>query len=428
MSSASPPQSGPHPATLVGRDAAHWFIRLRWSAAIGSCLLLAALGYFGGMTIAIRPLSAILAILIVSNLYLEKQFRSSGAVSLAALRIALLTDTVLLTAGLAVSGGPANPFSVFYLVHIVVAALILGASWTWAMSAISILLYGLLFFVSGPGQHDHGMHASSFHLEGMWFAFALTATLIAFFAHRILTALREHELVAAELRLRAARAEQFAALVNLAAGAAHELGTPLGTIAIAAGELKRGLENGRAAHLQADDAALISEQVSRCKEILESMSAKSGEVRGEMPTTFSLEEIGRELLKRTAPMGISSSAFRAFDSSVNLTLPREVLVRSLYNLVRNGVEAGSGAIVTVTANRREGEIEFRVQDTGSGIPADLLHRIGEPFLTTKPAGKGMGLGVFLVKVFAERFGGSLEYRTAAGEGTTAELRLPLTAA
>jgi len=377
-----------------------------------------------GLTLAIVPLTAILFAIALTNVFLNVVRRSTTRPADSSLRAILLLDTLLLTGALAVSGGPANPFSVLYLVHIILAALILGTAWTWIMSAFSVLGYGFLFVVSTGHEHGHEMGSYAFHLEGMWFAFTLTAMLIAFFVSRILAALKEREKEAAELELRAARADQFASLVNLSAGAAHELGTPLATIAIAAGELVRGFEKGRSPADQLADAALISEEVKRCKSILENMGAQGSEARAEMPTSFTLSEVFSELQESVKPLGIASAAFEVPEPNIRVVLPRRILVRSLFNLLRNAAEADPSRAINVSARLERGLLGIRVSDRGTGIPQDLVHRIGEPFLTTKPAGKGMGLGVFLARVFAERMGGALEFSANPGSGTVAELQLP----
>ena len=154
------------------------------------------------------------------------------------------------------------------------------------------------------------------------------------------------------------------------------------------------------------------------------MGAQGSEARAEMPTSFTLSEVFSELQESVKPLGIASAAFEVPEPNIRVVLPRRILVRSLFNLLRNAAEADPSRAINVSARLERGLLGIRVSDRGTGIPQDLVHRIGEPFLTTKPAGKGMGLGVFLARVFAERMGGALEFSANPGSGTVAELQLP----
>lgn len=412
-------------APLRLRDgAALWFVRLRWCAVVAQAVLILSAHYLLGYNLPVVPLVVITALVSFSNFFLQTEYAVQGRLRPGLLQSTLIFDTFLLTSLLALTGGPANPFSILYLVHIILAAVVLGELWTWGMALMSICLYGFLFSFSGSMDHNHS-GSYSHHLEGMWVAFAFTALLIAFFVSRILLALRERDQEAVELRLKAAKAEQFAALVNLAAGAAHELCTPLATMAIAADELRIGFSQNRNAGDQAADAELISNEIARCKKILEAMSAESGDLRGEMPTRFSLEELRKDLQAESSALGICPEALLPEKDSAEMLLPRELLSRSLLNLIRNAVDADPAGSVTIDAKVSERTIEFLVSDRGSGIAPELIHRLGEPFLTTKPPGRGMGLGVFLVRVFAERFGGRLTFQQRSPRGTIAQLSLPL---
>ena len=157
----------------------------------------------------------------------------------------LAFDMLQLTALLYVSGGAANPFSVFYLVQITAAAATLGSTWAWLLTAVGVSAYATLFALPPAitGADEHAAHDFARHLQTMWVALTLAATLTAFFVTRLTTALarREREIVA--MREAAARSERLSAVTMLAAGAAHELATPLTTVAVVAGELERALSS-----------------------------------------------------------------------------------------------------------------------------------------------------------------------------------------
>ncbi|MFN8392380.1 MAG: ATP-binding protein [Bdellovibrionota bacterium] len=400
-----------------------WFLRLRWCAALAQTAGIVVAGTFFAIDLAALPLVGCIALLCGSNLYLSRRSQLSRSLSRTAIESASLLDSFLLTVILFYTGGAANPFSIIYLVHIVLAAVVLGERWTWVMTVLSTTLYGFLFLA--PSEHSPMHHTSgsfTHHLIGMWIAFAFTASLLAFFVNRILFALRLRDEEARALERQVAKTEQFAALVALSAGAAHELSTPLATIAIAADEIEGGLTSKRATDEQVADIRLIKSELERCKSILTSMS---GNIRGEMPTTFTLAELRADLLQAAATLGLSEESFREKCLLTKMTLPRNALVQSLFNLIKNAADADPSRQIAVAVDVTPANVRFEISDRGPGIPKELIARLGEPFITTKPTGTGMGLGIFLVKTFAERMGGQLRFSSVPVSGTVASLSLPL---
>jgi two-component system sensor histidine kinase RegB len=236
---------------------------------------------------------------------------------------------------------------------------------------------------------------------------------------------RERELF--ELQRSAVRHEKLASLSTLAAGAAHELGTPLATIALVAKELEHGLDAARSADELIPDARLIRQEVERCREILQQMAARAGEGAGEMPTVFDVHGVERDLSDALGSRATQIAFEREGDRS-ELVAPKALLVQVLANLVRNAFDAQAEAGKTETVRvvtRLQGErAAFEIFDSGPGIPADASSRVGEPFFTTKAPGRGLGLGVFLARAFAEKMGGELVLAARPGGGTVARLIVP----
>jgi two-component system, sensor histidine kinase RegB len=255
----------------------------------------------------------------------------------------------------------------------------------------------------GMSADMHAMHTAdggfSAHLQGMFGAFVLAAVLIAWFVSRVTRAL-------AEERRRAERASRLVGLTTLAAGAAHELATPLASIKLAARELERALEGRPELAHALEDARLVRHEVERSRAVLDRLAADAGEVSGEAPVEVSAESLlsqARELTGvRAERIVISDSA------SGSVCAPPNALDASTER-------------VTLGARFDGSRVVFEVEDQGSGIDPTIAARVGEPFFTTKPAGKGMGLGVFLVRSLAERLGGGLEYRRRVAGGTVAVL-------
>lgn len=410
-----------------------WLLRLRWLAIAGQLAIVSLTQLALRVTLPLPLIGSLIAITALSNLALTAWLRKSEP-SAHALAGVLLLDVLTLTGLLLTAGGPSNPFSVFYLVHVALAALLLSPRPAWFVAAFTSLAFGSLFVLPSHSIAPHAMHmqhgASSMHLQGMWLAYSLAAGFVVHFVSRVASALqaREHELF--ELQRSAVRHEKLASLSTLAAGAAHELGTPLGTIALVAKELERALEAGSRAELLIPDARLIRQEVERCREILQQMAARAGEGAGEMLGKVSVRGVEQDLSEL---LGARATQI-AFERSGELTeltelvAPKQLLVQVLANLVRNAfdaqAEAGKTEPVRVVTRLEAERAAFEIFDTGAGIPADASSRVGEPFFTTKAPGRGLGLGVFLARAFAEKMGGELTLSARPGGGTVARLTVP----
>ncbi len=338
----------------------------------------------------------------------------------------MVFDTVLHTGVFALSGGPFNPFTALYLVNVVLAALVLSRTRQWLQLTASLLGFASLFLVDkvAPAAWELPNHQElmRLHLTGMWIAFVVAAGFIVYFVQRVLAALRAREGQLAEARRLTAQNEKLAALTTLAAGAAHELATPLGTIAIASQEMQRALEKLGVPDSVRDDARLVREQVERCRAILQSMSAKSGELAGEAFTTFAIDAWLNEL-----PSSLANGARVRLPgpTGLELTGPKGALTQAVRNLVKNALEASTEP-VSIEVTNDGAATTVTVRDRGPGVDSTTLERLGEPFFTTKPIGKGMGLGVFLARTLAVQLDGSLTYESTPGSGTVARfvLRAP----
>jgi len=393
-------------------------VQLRWLLVGGESALLLLAAIWLRPALPYAPMWGIVALQALSNLVLA---RGEARLLERGLPAVLVLDTVLLTGLLALSGGPHNPFTALYVVHVALAAVAVTARGTAGIAALSAASYGLLFYwhvpqplwQSGGGGHGHtGTHVEA-HLVGMWLALAVVAAVIAFFIARLTQQL-------AEARAVAARNERLASLTTLAAGTAHELGSPLGTIAVAAREIERDSQG-----TLRDDARLIRDEVTRCREILDRMS---GSASGADDTSRALrvEDVIDDL---RAALGDAGSRLQARlpASTAVLFAPPRAIHQALLALVRNALDV-SNEPVELVVTPSDAQIAFTVSDRGAGMSREVLARAEEPFFTTKEPGQGTGLGLYFVRLIAERLGGSLRLRSAEGHGTDATLSLPRRAA
>jgi two-component system sensor histidine kinase RegB len=408
-----------------------WLIKLRWGAIIGQVVIILLVDLGMGLAVPHAPLFALIALEAASNLACMAWMRSGAEVREWMLGLVMSFDVLLLTGLLYLTGGPYNPFSFLYLVHLALAAVVLSAVWTWTLVGLSLACFGALFFhhIPFPSEEGasagHGDHLHT-HVQGMWVAFGVAAGFIVYFVQRVTRALAARDAELAAAHMQTARSERLASLATLAAGAAHQLATPLSTIAVVAKELERQLERQANAEAAVADARLIREQVERCREILLQLAADAGESTGEPPV-----EVGVDELLQRALGGVSGRERVIVESAAageHIRAPIRLVAQAIRAVLRNALDASTGQSVWVRAAVDDGRCRIEVRDRGPGMTADVLQRAGEPFFTTKGPDRGMGLGLFLTRSILEQMGGSLELESKPGAGTTAVLSLPAGAA
>lgn len=406
-----------------------WLVRFRWAVTAGAMLALGATWLTLDLRFPVAIVAAALGVQLTSNVWLARRTRAGAGAIERTLGSVLLLDVALLTVLVLATGGPSNPFTISYLVYITLAAVTLRTWWTWAVTAACIGGYGLLFVSSLRAFFDpHAIHGAMQpglgHQVGMCVAFVAAAALTATFVTRIRVALEAREHALAEARRIAARQDRLASLTTLAAGAAHELATPLATIATAAVELERELAAGSSNGALAD-ARLVRSQVERCREILDQMSGRADPSIAQQPQSLDAAMIVARALSGISAIEQQQVHVRVEPGLPPVRLPLEAAARVVRSLIKNALYASTeGQDVRVTVAQGDRAVRFEVRDDGSGMTADVMARAGEPFYTTRPPGAGFGLGLFLVRTFADQWGGRFELSSTLGGGTTVTLDLP----
>lgn len=406
-----------------------WLARLRWAEVAGQAATVLVAQFLLSGQLPIASLLGVISLGLVSNIAVEMIFfgdRSRfGRVSITPrtvhewhIALIMMIDIAILTGLLYLTGGPSNPFSFLYLVQIALAAVLVRARWTWMLVGLSFVGFGILLVAHEPLAIPAENHA-----YGAWVALGVASAFVVHFLLRITAALAERERELTEARGLAARQERLASLATMAAGAAHELSTPLGTVALAAKELERALTKHADGDLAAD-ARLIREQVGRCRVILDQMQQGAGTV-GESVAACTVGELLDETLVgiREAPRVLREVPDDV--ASQMLRLPPRAVSQALRSLVTNAQDASPPtSAVVIMARLENSQLSIFIRDRGAGIPQEVMARIGEPFFTTKAPGRGMGLGLFLARAVIEGVGGTLQHDSLEGGGTEVRVQLP----
>lgn len=421
------PQSGREER---GRLNLSWLVQLHWWAILGQLLIIGGAELWTEVGLPVSMIMSVVAAETLGNLALGLLVERIRVTDLV-LGAVMLVDAVVLTVLLDLTGGASNPFSTLYLVNVVLGAVLLPRRWAWALMLVSLAAFGSLFaheWLSSAGHHVR-MHmppeeVMGAHLRGMWVSFALAAFFIVYFVRRVAQALAAREQDLREARAQVDRREKLASLATLAAGAAHELSTPLSTIAVVAKELQRALGEDVSGEVR-NDLQLVRDQVGRCREILDRMSANAGEAAGEPIAEITLAGWVAAALEPFQARDRVTVEHDGVDAAATIAGPPRALADTLRGLLKNAVQAsGPGLPVTLRFGRTHGRLVATVVDRGRGMPAEVLSRVGEPFFTTKVPGEGMGLGLFLTRTLVEQLGGEFHITSSPGSGTEARIELP----
>ncbi|SFW23019.1 ATP-binding protein [Nitrosovibrio sp. Nv17] len=397
---------------------------LRNIVIAAQCLTI-ALAYWGlGMELQWSQIIAVTALLTVVNLATWLRLYRNWPVSNIEFFSQLLIDIFALSALLYFSGGSTNPFISLYLLPLTIAAAALPWTYTWLVAAITISCYTLLLFYYIPLPHDHDEHLREFnlHVSGMWLAFVLSTVLIAWFVVKMGTSIRERDRDLARAREQALRNEQIIALGTLAAGAAHELGTPLATMAILTGELQNDYTDNREFQ---NSIRILRDQITHCKHTLTQMLADAGQARTEEGSGQTADRFLRQVLDKWQLMR-PSVKFTYHGEGVQPApqiLNTQLLSQSILNLLNNAADA-SRRHIEIEARWNEHELRLEILDDGDGLTGEAAQRAGEAFFTSKAPGHGFGIGLFLANANIERFGGSVRLTNQEG-GACTRVVLPL---
>ncbi len=297
--------------------------------------------------------------------------------------IQLNVDVLVLSLLLYYAGGSTNPFVSLYLLPLVIAAATLPAAHTWAMAAITTCCYSLLMVYRIPLPHNHQDMDNAFgtHVLGMWLGFVISAVVVAYFVVRMAQAVRSRDALLVQVREEILRNERIVALGTQATGAAHELGTPLSTMAVVIGELQHDSNNP---HDLRESLTLLDEQVRACRRILDKIlrgAQDSGATKLQTADQFVMEVLDEwQLLRPTAQYQINLTGPAAI-LNVDVTLRA-----ALINLLNNAADASTQTI-EISAQQEKSNFILAIRDYGQGLSEEVVLKAGSAFFTTKTEGR-----------------------------------------
>ena len=398
-----------HPRRNVRLDT---LVRLRWLAVIGQTT--AVLVVYFGLEFEL-PLWACLAVIALSawlNIALRLRFHMTQRLEPDRAAWLLAFDVAELAVLLYLTGGLQNPFAFLFLAPVLLSATALPPRFTVILGVFAIACATVLVFTHYPlpWDPDDPLILPPIFMFGVWLSILLAIGFIGVYAWQITEESRQLSDALAATELVLAREQHLSQLDGLAAAAAHELGTPLSTISVIAKELENAIP-AEAPH--GDDVRLLREQAKRCRDILSKITqlSASGEPFDRMPLAALMEEVAAPYRN----FGVRIDARITGDASPEPVVARNpAVLYGLGNLVENAVDF-AGAIVSLAANWTEDNVEISITDDGPGFAPEIIARIGEPYVTSRPdldkedQPSGLGLGFFIAKTLLERAGATLSF-------------------
>lgn len=393
--------------------------QLRWWLLGGLASAVLAAPTFLDIALPLPPLLAVLALLAAFNVVAQMRGRGEafGPPELAG---QLSVDLAGMGVLLYLSGGATNPLVSLLLLPVTVAAFSLPGRWVAGISLFAVGLYSILMRYALPLPIADVERATRLHLGGMWLTFVVSTVLLAWFVTRMTASISARDARLTAAREEALRDAQVVALGQLASGAAHELGTPLATMNILAGELE---QDARLPGDAREDLALLRRQIAICKDIVGGLTQQAGIERAGAARSLPLLAWLDGLLARWRTLWPQASCILVAETvgvapqiAVETTL--EQAITNLLNNAAKSTPYGLRLVVTWDA----GTVRIAVCDQGPGFPPEILQVCGATPIAAHP--EGAGIGLWLTRAAVERLGGSLALENQS-TGGVATITLPM---
>ena len=395
----------------------------RWVAVGGQLFTILLVHFSLGVSL---PLGALLpAVLMTALTNIGLQFRRRPATLVNERTVALLLayDILQLTYLLAWTGALQNPFASLLILPVALAAATLHGVSAVVLAILALTCLAALLLVPTPLPWIEGVLTfPNLYLVAVWLALSLALILIAGFVWRVANDARDQAAALHATQLALAREQELSALGGQAAAVAHNLGSPLATIAIIARELKRGLPAKGPFTEEIDD---LVDQVERCRETLAGLSQSRDDGDHERytlaPLSSCLQSIVDEVRRPEIEMSVAVASEEEDWREPEVVLWPE-LRHAFANVIDNAAQFAHSK-VQVCVDSADQCTRVTVVDDGPGFPPEVLNRIGEPYISTREGAGGLGLGIFIANALLARTGATLHFQNDA-EGASVSITWP----
>ena len=385
--------------------------------------------YYLDISLPVQPLAMIISGLIVWSLVTLFLLKQASQITHNAFFVQLAVDVIALTGILYFTGGATNPFAWFLLVPHSIASTLLTRRHAWLMALLTSVSYTLLVFYYQPLVHsNHAMEMSASghfaaHVIGMWIGFVLSSFLLAFFVAGMADSLRKRNKLLSDMRERIFRDERLVALGTLASSAAHELGTPLGTMDIVLHELDIDLRE-KVDESAINKLSILQGQIKRCKKVLSSITEKATSEKFDSGQWVQVDQYLASIVAqwRISNLNINLIEEVKGQGEAPKLLSDVALTRALMNVLDNAARV-SPHYIRLELNWDDHDIRLFIEDEGSGMDKLHLDKLGKHIMASKD--NGLGLGVYITKATLERLGGSIRWENRKPKGVCVNILLPV---
>lgn len=407
-------------------------ILIRWIAIGGQATALGVVHFGLGYPLPLASTAAVVAASMILNVLLALQNPAARRLGNRQANLLLTYDLVQLSVLLFLTGGLGNPFAVLILVPVTISATNLKGNSTVWLALLATVLITLLALYHYPLPWKEPIHLPPVYILGVWSALVLGTLFMSVYAWRMARESRRMADALTATHLALAREQRLSAVGDLAAAAAHELGTPLSTIAVAAKELSRLVP---ADDVTAADVELIRTQALRCREILMRLARQPTLTENLTYDRLPLTALVGEAMHPHSDFGIDvETKIRAPGNHREPIIPRSPeIVHGLGNLIENAVGYAE-ATVEIVIFWDQSTITVGIHDDGPGFEPGLISSLGEPYVASSrsaadvdPAAGdkgGLGLGVFIAKTLLERTGAGVAFENRPQGGAAVDISWP----
>ncbi|MCK5888376.1 MAG: HAMP domain-containing histidine kinase [Methylococcales bacterium] len=438
-------------SNLSSRDNLRWLYILRSLIIISETVIILITVHLLHIDLPSEQLWLVLFSICAVNLYTWLRLQTDEPISEMEIFSQISIDVLALGALLYLTGGASNPIIWVFLLPLMLTGIMLPQAYAWNMVILTCCTYTLLigYNIPLPAIEPHQTHTVdlsppftmtsdlqhylhnkkdrsyfNLHMFGMWFGFVFSAGLVAFFVSQLSQTLKEQERRLADARENALRDERIVSLGTLAASAAHDIGTPLGTMAIIVHEMALDYPKEKFADLH-EHTSILNQQIARCKETLSVLSSSAGEMRAESGKPMIVENYLDEVLNQWRAHNAKTKLNLEISSTSDMNaiiVAEQTLTHAIINILNNAAQVSPKGLNFI-ASWTDQELFLKIRDFGPGFPKEVLKFAGKQTVTSNK--QGLGVGLFLTYSTINHLGGKIDFSNIPKGGACVEITLPL---